>query len=204
MPHDHQPQGRLILQKTLRPAPLLFRSVIQRCLVLSMVPQRWAQEINQAKAQVGVKQSVDGCSGSVLNHSMNQLCLPAALGEPVTMDGENFSSSDLEGCTHGLEIQTQVPFPELAVPPVVISSHHYYWHVVAQAGQRGGNMESVAGYDAGVGKPEVEEIAIYEQAIAHRGACPQKLQQHLLCGRRRHSQVGIGHDDEAVAQHAAR
>jgi hypothetical protein len=103
-----------------------------------------------------------------------------------------------------LEIQMQVPFPELAVPPVVISSYHYYWHVVAQAGQRGGNMESLAGYDAGVGKPEVEEIAIYEQAIAHRGACPQKLQQHLLCGRRRHSQVGIGHDDEAVAQHAAR
>jgi hypothetical protein len=135
---------------------------------------------------------------------MNQFRLPAAVGQAVAMNGENPSSPDLEGCTEGLKIQTQVPFPELAIPPVVISSHHYYWHVAAQAGQCGGNMESVPRYDAGVGEPEVEEIAIYQQAIAHRGAGPQKLQQHLLCGRRRHSQVGIGYDDEALAQHAAR
>ena len=171
---------------------------------MSMITQCRAQEINQSEAQLRVQQSVDRGSSGVLDDAMNQLRLPAAVGQAVAVDCENFAASDLERCPLGLEIQAQVPFPELAVPPVVISSHHYYWHVVAQTGQRGRNMESMAGNDAGVRKPEVEKVAVHQQAIAHGGACPQKLQQHLLCGRRRHSQVGIGHDDEAVAQHAAR
>jgi acyl-CoA thioester hydrolase len=65
-------------------------------------------------------------------------------------------------------------------------------------------MEPAAGNDPRVGKPEVEEIAIDEQAIAEIGNRIEELEQCLLGSRRRDAEMGIGHDDEGAAEHGAK
>ena len=74
----------------------------------------------------------------------------------------------------------------------------------ARPGQRGRHVEAAAGNHAGVGEPEVEEVAVDEQAIAQGGNRLEKRQQRLLDGRRRYAEVGVGHDDERMAQHGAK
>jgi hypothetical protein len=94
--------------------------------------------------------------------------------------------------------------PELAVPPVMVSTHHYYWHSAPKLSERRGNVEATPRDYPGVGEPEVEQIAVDEQAVAQPGAGAEKIEQRLLDGRGRHSKMGIGNDDECVAQHGAK
>ncbi len=65
-------------------------------------------------------------------------------------------------------------------------------------------MEPPPGNHPGIGKPEVEQVAVDEQAIAQRRDCIEKLEQRLLRPGGRHAKVGIGHDDEGAAKHGAK
>jgi hypothetical protein len=65
-------------------------------------------------------------------------------------------------------------------------------------------METPSRDHTGVGEPEVEEIAVDEEAVAQAGHGFQKRQQPLLHGGRRHAEVGVGNDDEGMAEHGAK
>ena len=86
----------------------------------------------------------------------------------------------------------------------MVPTYHYDRQSAAQPRQRGGNMEPTAGDDPGVGEPEVEEIAVDEQAIAQFGDRIEELEQCFLGSRRRNAQMGVGHDHEGAAKHGAK
>jgi acyl-CoA thioester hydrolase len=65
-------------------------------------------------------------------------------------------------------------------------------------------MEAASGDYPGVGEPEVEQVAIDQKAVAQRGHRIEELEQCLLDPRRRHSEVGIGHDHKGAAEHGAK
>lgn len=140
----------------------------------------------------------------MLNETVNELSLPTSLRQSVSVDRHHPAASDVEGGAVRVEAKIQVVLPELAVPPVMVSTHHYYWHSATKPGERGGNVKTAPGDYPGVGKPEVEQIAVDEQAVAQRGAGAEKIDQRLLGGRGRYSEMGIGNDDERVAQHGAK
>lgn len=147
---------------------------------------------------------IDYGSGWMLDESMDELGLPARLGQPVAMNCHNGTLPDLERRPKRVKAQVQVSFPEVAVPPVMVPTDHYDRHPAPEPGQRGGYVEAAPGNDPGVREPEVEEITVDEQAVAQSRHGVEELQQCLLDVRRRHSEVGIGNDDESVAQHGAK
>jgi hypothetical protein len=65
-------------------------------------------------------------------------------------------------------------------------------------------VKAAAGNDSGIGEPEIEEIAIDQQAISEIGHRLQEFEQCLLGTWRRHSEVGVGHDHEGMAEHGAK
>ena len=103
-----------------------------------------------------------------------------------------------------VESRADVALPEIAAPAVVIPADHRDRHSTAKPGQRGGHPEAAPRDDPAVGEPEVEEVAIDEQAVAQSGNRLEECEQRLLDGRRRHAEVGVGDDDESMAQHGAK
>ena len=154
---------------------------------MRVIAQRRAQKIHQSKAQVGVQQPVDRGGGRMLDEAMNQFCLPAGLGQSVSVDGGHGSVANLEGSTERVELEAEIPFPEMMVPTVVVPPYHYNRHPSAEQRQLGGNVEASAGNNPGIAKPEVEQVAIHQQAVAQSRAGPEELEQRLLHPRRRHS-----------------
>ena len=98
----------------------------------------------------------------------------------------------------------KVPLPEITIPAVVVATDHNHRELTAEPSHCRCYMEAVSGYDSGVGEPEVEEIAVDQQAIAQRRHCVEELEERFLGSRRRHSKVGVGHDHEGVAEHGAK
>ena len=103
-----------------------------------------------------------------------------------------------------VKLEPQVSLPEVIVPSIVVSSNHYDRHSAAQPGQRGGDVKTTSRDYAGIGEPEIEQIAVDQQAIAQDGNGLEEFEQRLLDARRRHAKVGIGNDNEGVAQHGAK
>jgi hypothetical protein len=94
--------------------------------------------------------------------------------------------------------------PKVTIPPVVVAANHDDRYLPSKPGHRSRDVESVSGDDSGIGEPEVEEIAVDQQAIAQRRHCVEELEKCFLGSRRRHSKVGVGHDHEGVAEHGAK
>jgi hypothetical protein len=65
-------------------------------------------------------------------------------------------------------------------------------------------MEAPAGYDPGVGKPEVEEVAVDEKTIAQARDGFEEVEERLLDSRRCGPEVGIGDDHKRIPQHGAK
>ena len=103
-----------------------------------------------------------------------------------------------------LEPGPDLALPEVAAPPVVVSADHDDRYPPPESGQRGGHVKAASGNHPAVGKPEVEQIAVDEEAVPQRRHRFEELQQRLLDRRRRHAEMGVGHDDERMAQHGAK
>ena len=120
--------------------------------------------------ELRVQDSVNRRRGWMLDEPVDQLRLPSGLRQPVSVNGHHLAAPDLECCPERLEPQIQVSLPELVIPPVMVSPHHYYWQSPAEPGERRGDVKPAPGNDPGVGEPEVEEIAVDQQAVAQRRA----------------------------------
>jgi hypothetical protein len=202
--HDEQSHRLVAGEESTGPFALASGCPFQLGFIDGMIAEEWAQRVNQPESQVRVQYPVDRGGGGMLNHSVNQSGLPSGLRQTVPVNRCHSAMPDLEGGLPRLEAQTEVLFPEVPVPPVMISPDHHDRYSAAEPSQGGGNVEATSRNHPGVGKPEIEEVAIDEQAVAqlrHRG---EKLEESLFYHRRRHSKVGIGDDDEGVAQHGAK
>jgi hypothetical protein len=62
----------------------------------------------------------------------------------------------------------------------MVSTDHYDRHSAAKPGQRGRYMKAAPGDHVGVREPEVEEVAVHEQAVAQGGDGLEELEQRLL------------------------
>ena len=169
-----------------------------------MIAEHRAQEIDQSKTEIGVKDPVDGGSRRVLNHPMDQPGLPARLRNSIAVDRRHGAAPDLERGPVGAEGQPQIPFPEVAIPPIMVSADHHDGQPPPEPGQRRRDMEATPRDHSRVGEPEVKQIAVDEQAIAQRRHGIEELEKCLLYSGRCHSEVGIGHDHEGAAEHGAK
>jgi hypothetical protein len=123
----------------------------------------------------------------MLNDSVDHPGLPSRLRETISVNGGDATASDLERGAHGFEAQSQVLFPELAAPSVVVSPHHYDREATAKPGQSRGNMEPPPGYHPGIGEPEVEQVTVDEKAIAQLRHSVEELEECLFDRGRRHT-----------------
>ena len=140
----------------------------------------------------------------MLDHSVDQACLPAGLPQTIAVNGRNLSLTDLERRPAGLEMEPEIPSPEIRVPTIMIAADHHDWEPAPQASQGRCYMEAPAGDHTGIGKPEIEEIAIDEKTIAQARDGIEEIEQRLLDSRRCGPEVGIGDDHKRIPQHGAK
>jgi hypothetical protein len=189
--HNDESQRALPGQQPLDPLGLPGSGVCQLGFVDGVVPQQRAQRIHHPEAQVRVEQAIYRRGGAMLDQAVNQSGLPPWFGEPIAVNGGHGSPADGEGRAAGLEAESQVAFPEMRVPPVMVSPDHYDRHAAPQSRQGRGNMEAPPGNDPGVREPEVEEIAVDEQTIAQTGHGVEEREERLFHLRRRDTQMGV-------------
>jgi hypothetical protein len=140
----------------------------------------------------------------MLDDSMDQPRLPPRLGHPVAVNRCHTAAPDFEGCPQRLEAQPKVLLPEVGIPPVMVPPDHYDRHPSPEPAQRRRNMKPAPGDHPGVGEPEIEQVAVDEKAIAQLGHSVEKVEEGFFDRGRRHSKVGIGDDNEGVAEHGAK
>jgi hypothetical protein len=148
--------------------------------------------------------AVDQCGARVLDEPVNELGLPARLGQSIAMDRGDRAAADVEGGPMRTEREAQVSFPEVSIPSIMVPTHHYYREAAAKPGEGCRDMETASGNDSGIGEPEVEQIAVDEQAIAQSRHCVEKLEQCLLSLRWSGAEVSIRNDHERAAEHGAK
>src|SRR6185436_9830235 len=119
----------------------------------------------------------DGRRSRMLNQSMDQPGLPARVGHSISVDRDDLPPPDLEAGPERLEAKPQVVLPKVAIPPVVVSPDHDNGNSSAKPGQGRCYVKPPARDDAGVGEPEVEEVAVDEQAIAELRHHVEKLEE---------------------------
>jgi acyl-CoA thioester hydrolase len=169
-----------------------------------MVAKHGTQQVDQTQPEIGMKRAVYGGRCGVLDQTMDHSGLPLRFGEAVAVDRGDRASTDAESRPVGMEQQTQVPLPEVAVPSIVVSPHHHYRQATPQPGQRSGDVEAPPRDHRGIGEPEIEQVAVDQQAIAQRRHRIEKLEEGLLGPGRSDAEMGIGYDDEAEAKHGAK
>ena len=169
-----------------------------------MVAEPRAQEVDEPEPELGVDGAIDGGGDRMVDRAVEQGGAHARLRQPVAMDGGHPPVADVERQPVRVESHPDVPLPEVAAPAIVVSPDHHDRHPPAEPGQRGRHVEAAARDDPAVGEPEVEQVAVDEQAIAQVGDRLEKRQQRLLDRGRRSAEVGVGHDDERMAQHGAK
>jgi hypothetical protein len=86
----------------------------------------------------------------------------------------------------------------------MIPTYHDHGQLSPELGEGSGHVEPAARDHAGVGEPEIEEVAVDEQAIAQCGHYLEEPKQSFLGPSRRDAEVGIRDDNERVAQHGAK
>jgi len=86
----------------------------------------------------------------------------------------------------------------------MVSPDHYDRHSSAEPGQGRRDVKPAPPDHPGVGEPEIEQVAVDEKAVPQVGDRFQERQERLLDGGRRHAEMGIGDDDQRMAQHGAK
>ena len=147
---------------------------------------------------------VDGGRDWMLDDSMDQPRLPPRLRHSVAVDRCHAAVPDLEGRPERLEAQPQVLLPEVGIPPVMVSPDHDDRHPSPEPAQRRRDVKPAPRDHPGVGEPEVEQVAVDEKAIAQLRHGVEKVEQCLFDRGRRHSKMGVGDDNESVAEHGAK
>src|SRR5688500_17796308 len=147
---------------------------------------------------------VDRGRRGMLDEPVNQPGLPARLGQSIAMDRSHRAAPDPERRLMRGEAYSHVSFPEVSAPSVMVPSDHHDRQPTPAPAHGRGDVEATPGDGAVVGEPEIEQIAVDEQAVAQGWDSVEEVEKCLLDRGRRHSQMGIGYDDESVAQHGAK
>src|SRR5690242_21858856 len=98
-----------------------------------------------------MQNTIDRRSRGMLDGAMDQLRLPTRLRQTVTMDCRDRAIADVEGGVMSVELDTQIFFPKIPAPAVMVSAYHYNGHSAAKPGQQIGRAscrESMDSYVA--------------------------------------------------------
>jgi hypothetical protein len=140
----------------------------------------------------------------MLDNAVEQMGVPPVFRQPVAVGGHHPALAELKCCSVWMKAETQVSLPELMIPPIMVPTNHHDRHPATEPGQRSGNVKAASGYDRGISEPEVEEVAVHEQAVTQGGDGLEEFKQRRFDGRWRNAKVGVGDDYEGVAQHGAK
>lgn len=204
VPHDEETNACLVGQESLGPLTLSLSRPRQFGLVYGVITEHRAQEIDHAQPEIRVDEPVHRGGNGMLDNAMDQPGLPAGLPQPISVNSRDPAAPDLEGRPTRAEGQAQISLPEITIPPVVVASYHYNRESSSQHRECGCDVKAASGNHPGIGEPEIEEIAVDEQAVAQRRHGIEEVEQCPLDSRRRHSEVGIGHDYKGAAEHGAK
>ena len=117
------------------------------------------------------------------------------------MGGERAAPSRCELEPVGRIPDVRVAIPKAEPPAVVVTAYHQDGRAPIQRSQRRRHPESVAGQDASVRKPELEQIAVHEQRVGEGRHKVEKFEERGFGRRWGVSEVGIGDDDESLSWH---
>jgi len=204
MTHDHEPQVRIGRELAARPLLLARRGLRQPDRVGRVIPEPGAQVVHEAKTHLGMDETVGRGGDRVIDGAVQEDGAQCGLRQPVAVECGDAPPADVETDPVGVKPHPDVAFPEVAAPAVVVAANHHDRHAVPQPRQRRRDMKAPARNHPGVGEPEVEQVAVDEQAVTEPRHRLQELQERLLDGGRRHAEMGVGHDDERMAQHGAK
>ena len=126
------------------------------------------------------------------------------LGDSVAVNGEDATIADLELHPDRREPHVEVPLPEVLPPPIVVASHHGHRHPLPHPPDLGGDMKPDAGDQPAVGEPEIEDVAVEEEAVAERRRALEEGEEGLLDLGRGGAHMGVGQDEEALTEHDRR
>ena len=202
--HDHQPQLGLRREQTRRPRPLAYRRITKLRLVRGVIAEMRTQGIHQAEAEVRGDRAVEGGGDRMVDQPMEKGGAEAGFGETIAVDGRDGAPAHLESEPVGGEAQSSLALPEVAPPPVVIAPDHGDRKTRSQTRQRRGDAEPAPGNHPRVGEPEVEQVAVDEEAIPEVGDGVEKGEEGFLDGWGGRSEVRVGDDDQRVAEHGAK
>jgi len=202
--HDEEANGAVLLEVLCRPVALPVGSPGQLGLIHGVIAEHGAQQIDQADSQVRVQELVYRRRQGVLNRSMDQPSLPAGLGNSIAVDCGDCSIPDMKLRHVGTEGESQILFPEIAPPPIMIASHHDDRDLPPKPRQCRNHSKAAPGNHPGIREPEVKQVTVHQQTVAQERYRVEKFQQRRLSLRRRRSQVGIRYDDEGSTQHGAK
>ena len=145
--------------------------------------------------------TVDRGRDPVVDEAVDQDGAAPRLGETVPVDGGDLEPADLEVQPVRVEPEAEVAAPEIAAPAVVVAADHEDREPPREAGQGCRHLKTAAGHDPGVAEPEIEEVAVDEQAVAQGRHVVQEGEERLFDGGWRHAEMGVGNDDESLPQH---
>ena len=204
MTHNDEAERVFVVQQLRGPLGLPVGSAGQLLLVDGVISQERAERIHQPEPQIGVQHSIDCRSRWMMNQSVNHSGLPARFGQTVTMNRSNSAATDVKGRSGRFEPESDLLLPEVGIPSIVVAANHHDGDLPAQMGECSGDLESPTRDHSRVGKPEVEQVAVDEKAIAEVRHCLEELQEGRFDSWRGHPQVGIRDYNKAVAEHGAK
>ena len=139
--------------------------------------------IYQPVPDVGMQGPESGDGHRMPGNPMQPSGRGPTLGDPVAVQGEHDAGPYFEANLGRTELNAQLLLPECPAPPVMVSPGHYDRDSASQFGQRGRHPKPGAGYHPLIGEPELEQIAIDQEAVPKVGRGFQEGKQALL-GRR--------------------
>ena len=120
------------------------------------------------------------------------------------MNSRDRAIADVEAGVMSVELDTQVLFPEIPAPAVMVSAYHDNRQSAAKPSQRCRDVKATPRNHPAVGEPEVEQVPIDEQAVTQGGHHLQKFEETLFYLRWCYAEVGVGNDDKTLTQHGAK
>ena len=170
-------------QLFLRPGLLGGGGAVEDALLAGGVREMPAHPVHQPEGEVRRHAPEKDRYGWVPDDPVHQPAGPVLFREAVAVDGMDRHAAQLEPESAGAESDAGLAVPERVAPTVMVAAGHQDRDATAQRGQRAGDPEACARNGSAIGEPEVEQVAVDQQAVAKRGYGIEE-RQHRLVDRR--------------------
>src|SRR5438552_3228339 len=196
--HDDELHLGMPVQEIGRPLPLGDGGAIEHRPILRVVGEMAREHVCDPEADRGVQHAKHRHRDRVTQHAVHQRAAPVLLGQSVPVDNEGAPAVQVQLGFAAEEGDAQIPCEKRAAPPIVVAADERDWNAAgADLLELGDGGEMLAGNDAVILEPEVEEIAGQHQVIAGLGHLLQKGVKRRPDGGRHLTEMGVRYDNHA-------